>query len=63
MKNGRCFEGDSIFNRHRLESKSVRLTFEEIRFIENYVSGEDFSYNLRSIVEYVMRNTKNPEKT
>lgn len=58
MRNGRCFEGDDIFRRHWLESKSVRLTDEEIQFIENYFPGKDFSYNLRSILESVMRNTK-----
>jgi len=63
MRNGRCFKGDSIFNLHRLKSKTVRLTLEEIRFIEEYLPGKDFSYNLRSVLESVMCKTENPEKT
>lgn len=63
MRNGRCFLGDDYFRLHRLKSKTVRLTLEEIDFIEEYLPGKDFSYNLRSIVEHVMCKTKNPEKT
>ena len=60
MRNGRCFEGDSYFSRHTLESKTVRLTLKEIIFIENYLPGKDFSYNLRSILEEAMRKTNLP---
>lgn len=63
MKNGRCFKGDEIFARHRLKSVTVRLTLEEIRFIKEYLPREDFSYNMRTILENFMRKTENPEKT
>lgn len=63
MKKGRFFEGDNYWSRHSLKSKTVRLTLEEIQFIEEYLPRRDFSYNLRTILEQVMRKTKNPEET
>lgn len=63
MRKGRCFDGADYFRLYRLKSKTVRLTLEEIRFIEEYLPHKDFSYNLRSIIEKEICKTENPEKT